>query len=157
MRFYAYNATAGGLLCGKYNSVSDVPKEGRFALSEHYRDRFWSEANFEALALLRKACEAANIAMPDAANRWLANHSALDATLGDAVIVGASKTSHVRANTAACRAVEPLPQTVLDAFDNAWQVARPHCIKVFTLFCSFKNKYIVIFFFFKIVFPSVNR
>jgi len=131
LRFYAYNATAGGLLCGKYNSVSDVPKEGRFALSEHYRDRFWSEANFEALALLRKACEAANIAMPDAANRWLANHSALDATLGDAVIVGASKTSHVRANTAACRTIEPLPQTVLDAFDNAWQVARPHCIKYF--------------------------
>jgi hypothetical protein len=130
LRFYAYNATAGGLLCGKYKSVDDVPQEGRFALSEHYRERFWSEANFEALNVLREACEAGGVSMPDAANRWLANHSALDATLGDAVIVGASKPGHVRANVAACRTTAPLPAPILAAFDSAWQVARPHCVKV---------------------------
>ena len=49
MVFYAYNPLAGGLLAGKHREIDSYPRQGRFALRENYRDRYWKEGYFEAL------------------------------------------------------------------------------------------------------------
>lgn len=120
MKFYAYNVTAAGLLTGKHVPDAPPPSDGRFAVSR-YQDRFWKGDYFEAVALVRAACDAANVTMVDAAHRWLVHHSKLGA--GDAIIVGASKLAHIESNTAACFG-EPLPDTVVDAFEQANAAAR---------------------------------
>lgn len=121
----------------KYERASDVPTEGRFALSEHYRARYWNEANFAALALLRAACAANGIVVASAALRWLARHSKLDAARGDAIIVGATSGAHVESNVAACRNAEPLPPAVVAALDEAWRLAAPHTASVGEFRCRF--------------------
>jgi aflatoxin B1 aldehyde reductase len=112
MRFLAYNATAGGLLTGKYEKVDEKPSEGRFK-NPMYQDRYWKKENFDAVERLKSVCASHNIAPADAAHRWLVRHSQLDAAKGDGVIIGASKLSHLEQNVAACRRADPLPEAVL--------------------------------------------
>lgn len=128
LAFYAYNATAGGFLSGKHRDLAAPPSDGRFA-TDMYRQRYWRESYFQALDVVRAACDAAGIGMAAAAHRWLAHHSMLDAARGDAILVGASKQAHLVDNLAACQG-EPLPKAVLEAIDAACEVARPQSVKV---------------------------
>jgi aflatoxin B1 aldehyde reductase len=121
--FYAYNATAGGLLTGKHR-LEQVPTEGRFT-SPVYLKRYWNDKYFGALTRLQEACAAEQIAVADAAHRWLAHHSKLDVARGDAIIVGASSAEQLEQNIAACISAGPLPQSIVDAFDQANEVAKP--------------------------------
>uniref|UniRef100_A0A8C8TKZ8 NADP-dependent oxidoreductase domain-containing protein n=1 Tax=Peromyscus maniculatus bairdii TaxID=230844 RepID=A0A8C8TKZ8_PERMB len=62
LRFYAYNPLAGGLLTGKYRYEDKDGKQpvGRFfgnSWAETYRNRFWKEHHFEAIALVEKALQ----------------------------------------------------------------------------------------------------
>jgi len=118
MRFYAYNATAGGLLTAKYESEDKKPTEGRF-VNPMYLDRYWKPEYFEAVECVKRACLRAGIAPADAAHRWLARHSKLNAALGDGIIIGASAATHVEQNVNACVSQEALPQEVLDAIEHA--------------------------------------
>ena len=120
MAFYAYNVTAAGLLTGKHKSVDSLPDDGRFTV-QRYQERFWKQEYFDALATIRDACDAANVSMVDAAHRWLMNHSKL--TENDAVIVGGSRVAHIDSNTRACFGGK-LDQSILDAIDKAYEVAR---------------------------------
>ncbi len=126
MGFHAYNPLAGGLLTGKYGSPERLPKEGRFALLDFYRDRYWKAPYFEALAVFREACRQAGVSPAEAALRWLAHHAGLGETPGCAVIVGASRMAHLTANLSSL-AGPPLPDTVVSALDRAWELARPAC------------------------------
>jgi aflatoxin B1 aldehyde reductase len=56
--------------------------------------------------------------------RWCKHHSILDAEVGDGIIFGASSTSHAQHNIAAYGA-GPLPDSIVEAMDAAWEVARP--------------------------------
>jgi aflatoxin B1 aldehyde reductase len=118
--FYAYNATAGGLLTGKH-TIDNMPTEGRFT-SEVYRKRYWLPAYFAALDKVRDACVKESVPVADAAHRWLVHHSKLRA--GDKIIVGASSVEQLEQNTAACRAA-PLPDSIVAALDEANDIARP--------------------------------
>lgn len=119
MRFYAYNPLAGGMLTGRYTDPSAQAEGGRFVKRPNYKGRYWKDSYFEAMRILSEACAEEGIPLAEASLRWLAHHSALSASRGDGVIVGASKASHLEQNLAAL-AAGPLPGGVLGAFDAAW-------------------------------------
>jgi aflatoxin B1 aldehyde reductase len=130
MRFYVYNPLAGGVLSGKYKWGADVPGEGRFKEYGFYVERYWKQSYVAACTSIGEACVKGGIVEPEAALRWLARHSNVDAAAGDGVIIGASKLEHVEANHQACRGAE-LPESIVAALEGAWQTVRPDCPKYF--------------------------
>ena len=133
MRFHAYNPLAGGLLTGRYSSFSEAPSDGRFTHRPNYRKRYWKKSCFEALQVIRDACEKNGLTTAEATYRWLAYHSMLDARRGDAIIIGASGLNHLLQNIEAVKA-GPLPEEVANAFGTAWTVALPDSPEYFTLY-----------------------
>lgn len=123
IRYTAYNPLAGGLLSGKYTSVEDAPKDGRFVARAGYKQRYWKESFFKAADILRKACCEAEIPMAEASLRWLSYHSQMDALMGDGIIIGASKISQLIQNIEAVKK-GPLPEKTAKIFDSAWEACR---------------------------------
>lgn len=119
MRFYAYNPLAGGLLSGRYTHFSDEPETGRFTLRPNYKDRYWKESFFRAVAGVNELCVQTGIQLPEASLRWLAWHSSLQSSLGDGIIVGISKIAHLKQNIDAVRR-GPLPDLLVEGFTRAW-------------------------------------
>lgn len=122
--FVAYNPLAAGLLTSKHISLDNVQK-GRFKDNPNYLPRFYTDSNFQAIHLIRKACEKEGITMVEATYRWLLRHSALDEN--DGVLLGASSVDQLTQNLNGClAAVEkgPLPPTILEAFDRAWDITK---------------------------------
>merc|ERR1719310_2643777 len=99
MAFVAYNPLAAGLLTGKHRPDGDVA-EGRFKGNPNYMPRFYTDANFKALAQIRAACDAAGLGLVPATYAWLARHSALNGSLGDGVLLGASNMAQLEENMA---------------------------------------------------------
>lgn len=126
MRFYAFNPLAGGLLSGKYNNFEDAPVEGRFTLRPNYQDRYWKKSFFNALKMLTAECDKFNIPIAEAAYRWLAFHSQLKESMGDGIIIGASKLKQVEQNI---KALENgiLPESIVNSFEIAWGEAKADC------------------------------
>ena len=122
--FVAYNPLAAGLLAGKHKNVNEV-SEGRFKDNSNYLPRFYTDANFQALELIRQACEKEGISMIEASYRWLLRHSTLKTT--DGILLGASSLSQLDENLAACNAAAekgPLSDQLLAAFDKAWEITK---------------------------------
>ncbi|XP_044523752.1 aflatoxin B1 aldehyde reductase member 2-like isoform X3 [Gracilinanus agilis] len=139
LRFYAFNPLAGGLLTGKYKYEDKDKKQpkGRFFgnnLSEIYRNRFWKEHHFQAIALVEKALAASHGASPPsmtaAALRWMYHHSGLQGARGDAVILGMSSLEQLQQNLAASEE-GPLEPEVVRAFDQAWHLVAHECPNYF--------------------------
>lgn len=128
--FYAYNPLAGGLLTGKYQSIDDMPDSGRFAERNGYEERYWKKDYFDVLQKLTRTCGELGLTPTQAAMRWLVNHSLLDAEQGDGIILGATRTEHLADNMAACDHLL-LDQSILDIFDQGWEVIKPNCFKYF--------------------------
>ena len=124
MRFYAFNPLAGGMLTGKHHHFEDAPEPGRFARLESYRKRYWKQSYFDAVDEIRKACELENIPMAEAGYRWLCYHSMMDANQGDGILLGASRQEQMIQNMASTSKGE-LPQSIVEAMNNAWEIAKP--------------------------------
>ncbi|MDO5147047.1 MAG: aldo/keto reductase [Eubacteriales bacterium] len=133
MRFYAFNPLAGGLLTGRYGKFEDAPTDGRFTHRPNYQKRYWKKSYFDAVELIKSACEKEQITMIEAVYRWLAYHSMLDADRGDAVIIGASKLNHLKQNLASVQA-GPLPDSIIAAFASAWEMCKADSPEYFTLY-----------------------
>lgn len=133
MRFYAYNPLAGGLLTGRYGSYEAAPEDGRFTHRPNYQKRYWKKSYFDAVDVIKTAAEQNGVSMIDAVYRWLAYHSMLKGERGDAILIGASKLSHLRQNMASLQA-GPLPEAVVAAFEEAWQHCRADSPEYFTLY-----------------------
>lgn len=133
MRFYAYNPLAGGLLTGRYGHYEDAPTDGRFTHRPNYQGRYWKKSFFEAVDLIRKAGEKYGINTIEATYRWLAFHSMLDGSRGDAILIGASKLAHLQQNMDTLKA-GPLPEEMLQAFEQAWAVTKADSPEYFTLY-----------------------
>lgn len=133
MSFYAYNPLAGGLLTGRYTEFEYAPTDGRFTLRPNYQGRYWKKSYFEAVNVIKEACEKNEITIIEATYRWLVNHSMLSGERGDAVIVGASKLNHLKQNID-CAKAGPLPKDVVDAFEKAWEITKGDSPKYFTLY-----------------------
>lgn len=131
--FIAYNPLAGGLLVDhKYttttgdittNDTNTIPP-GRFQNNPNYIPRFYTPENFRALQIIQTACRECNITMIEATYRWLLCHSALSGE--DGILLGASSTQQLHENLQACSNVTtPLPDQVVKAMDEAWEMTRP--------------------------------
>ena len=123
--FVAYNPLAAGLLTGKHLSA-DAPAKGRFLDNPNYLPRFFTPPNFEAVGAIRTACAAASppLSLVEATYRWLLHGSALDASRGDGILIGASSLAHAVENLAACAVKEHLPAPVQAAFDGAYALVQ---------------------------------
>merc|ERR1711924_511550 len=60
--FIAYNPLAAGLLTGKHTKDGEV-QAGRFKDNPNYLPRFYTDANFEALQNIQKACSESGLSM----------------------------------------------------------------------------------------------
>ena len=133
LRFYAYNPMCGGLLTGRYGSFEDAPGDGRFTHRPNYQARYWKKSFFDAVELIKAAAAAHGISSIEATYRWLAWHSMLRGERGDAILVGASRLSHLRQNMETVKA-GPLPQDVVEAFEKAWTITKGDSPEYFTLY-----------------------
>ena len=133
MRFYAYNPLAGGLLTGRYERFEDAPSDGRFTHRPNYQGRYWKKSYFDAVNVIKEAAEKHGISVIEATYRWLAFHSMLNGERGDAILIGASKLSHLKQNMDTIKA-GPLPEDVLHAFDTAWTITKGDSPAYFTLY-----------------------
>ena len=126
--FIAYNPLAAGLLTGKHANGDDGDKviKGRFKNNPNYLPRFYTPSNFEAVDIIRKACDEAGVSIIEATFKWLLRHSAL--TKDDGVLLGASSMAQLEQNMAACNAAAAneeggkLDDAVAQAFDKAWEI-----------------------------------
>jgi aflatoxin B1 aldehyde reductase len=135
--FYEFNPLAGGFLTDRYTRSSqpgtDIEAGSRFDPNrnqgQNYRRRYWNDEYFDALEILRKVTKKAGISEAEAALRWVANHSLLKKEFGDAIIIGASSAKQLEENLANLEK-GPLPQEVLQAFDEGWAkvkgIAKPY-------------------------------
>jgi aflatoxin B1 aldehyde reductase len=120
--FIAYNPLAAGLLTGAHSPGGEV-KAGRFKDNPNYLPRFYTDANFTALGVMKAACDGAAIGLVEATYRWLLCHSALRADSRDGLLSGASSLEQLDSNLAAvdaARTAGPLPTAVHAAFEGAW-------------------------------------
>jgi aflatoxin B1 aldehyde reductase len=126
--YYAYNPLAGGFFTGAFSPKADVQAGSRFdpnrVQGRNYRNRYWHDEYFQALEALRPVAEQNNLSLAEIALRWIMHHSFLTTDHGDAVLIGASSINHIEQNLIDMEK-GPLPQHVLDAVDNAWQIAKP--------------------------------
>ena len=105
-----YNPLAGGLLSGKH--APEQPQEGtRFALSDMYRQRYWSERNHEAVGRVLSVAAEHDMDPVTFAVAWtLANPTVTSA------IIGASRPEQLGATLAA--AAVTLDASALAACDD---------------------------------------
>lgn len=112
-----YNPLAGGLLTGKHRREA-TPEEGtRFSMAM-YRDRYWNEAQFEAVERLQGIAAEEGVTLIELSFRWLLSHP-----LADHVLVGASSMEHLKSNLAACDG-PGLDSRTLERCDEVWKALR---------------------------------
>lgn len=123
-----YNPLAGGLFSGKIKTKDMVPAEGRFSDAAQsgklYRNRYFRDTTFRALQIVEGAVEKAGLTQIEAALRWVVHHSKLNVSDGnDGVIIGVSGIEQLDENLNRFEK-GPLPDEVVKAFDEAWNVAK---------------------------------
>lgn len=125
-----YNPIAGGLFSGKIKSKDVIPSDGgRFSDSNvtgsNYRQRYLRESTFKALQTIEAAIEKHDdLSMIETALRWVVHHSALNIKDGnDGVLIGISSVPQLEDNLDHLEK-GPLPEDVVQALDQAWQVAK---------------------------------
>jgi len=134
--FYAYSPLGGGILSGKYQFQDQdnkkIPK-GRFngvGWDKVYRDRYWKEEHFVAMEKLKELLAqhhpGEEITIPGAAFRWIYNHSLLDGSHGDAVVLGASRMEQLTTNLELSK-TEPLHQDVVTFMEEWWKSTKHLC------------------------------
>ncbi|KAJ7645198.1 NADP-dependent oxidoreductase domain-containing protein, partial [Mycena polygramma] len=121
--FYVYNPLASGFLTARYtrDHVFDGPDRFNPAgpAAAPQRARYWNDANFKALDILRAAIAPHGLTESEAALRWLAHHSVLKKEFGDVIIVCAGGKKHFEENLSALDK-GPLPEDVIAALEAGW-------------------------------------
>lgn len=112
----AYNPLAGGFLSGKYRSLEAPPQGTRFTLGKTgdlYRDRYWQQAQLEAVEFLRKFLEPRGKPLVTTAVAWVLAQPGITCA-----IVGASKPEQLDASLAAVNLT--LGPEEMEACNQAW-------------------------------------
>lgn len=132
LEIVVYNPLAGGVLSGRYQS-KEIPNDGgRYSTSDPrlgimYRERYFKDANFEALKVIKPVADNAGLTLLEIAFRWLVHHSKLRVMGGnDGVIIGVSSLTQLEQNLNQLEK-GPLPDEVLEALDLAWAITKPSC------------------------------
>ncbi|KAJ7063117.1 Aldo/keto reductase [Mycena amicta] len=137
LSFYEFNPLAGGFFTDRYSSLDDKPDAGsRFdpdkQQGKNYRNRYWNEPYFQALATIRTTVEQHNLTMAEVALRWISHHSLMKREHGDSVLIGASSLQHIQQNLIDLEK-GPLPEEILVVLDAAWKAVAPFATKYFKL------------------------
>lgn len=112
-----YNPLAGGLLTGKQRR--DAPLAGtRFDNNRMYLDRYWHQADFDAVDRLQHIAAGAGRSLVSLSLNWLYHH-----TPSDCIILGASRVEHLEQNLKAL-GDGPLDPETLEACDKVWAALR---------------------------------
>jgi 1-deoxyxylulose-5-phosphate synthase len=112
-----YNPLAGGLLTGKHKRDAPIPGT-RFDRNRMYLDRYWHQADFDAVDQLQQIAAAAERSLLSLSLNWLYRHTATDC-----IILGASKIEHLEQNLKALDDGPLYPETLL-ACDKVWAALR---------------------------------
>lgn len=111
-----YNPMAGGFLSGKYRR-GEAPRAGtRFTLgsaAERYQERYWQDAQFDAVEKLKRAADARGLTMPSLAVAWVLAQEGVTSA-----ILGASRAEHLDAGLAAFDV--QFDDELTNACDQAW-------------------------------------
>lgn len=108
-----YNPLGGGLLTGRHR-FERQPSSGRFGSSRvaaMYRDRYWKDDLFAAVARLADIAEEAGLTLIELSLRWL-----LSRPTTDAVLLGASRPGQLESNIDVLSR-GPLPPEVVEGCD----------------------------------------
>ncbi len=108
-----YNPLAAGLLTGKHNRAAGPMQGTRLQTSQSYRQRYWVDANLDAVAELGQIAGCAGIKPVALAYRWLAAQEAVDS-----IVVGASRPEQLQENLALWEGA--LSADTLEACDRVW-------------------------------------
>jgi 1-deoxyxylulose-5-phosphate synthase len=111
-----YNPLAGGFLSGKYKPGQEPVDGTRFTLgtaADRYQERYWHEAQFNAVETLKKVVEAKGLNMVSVAVAWVLKQPGITSA-----IIGASKPEQLDANLAAF-GVE-FDDELSEACESAW-------------------------------------
>jgi aryl-alcohol dehydrogenase-like predicted oxidoreductase len=112
-----YNPLAGGLLTGKHRREAPLPGT-RFDNNRMYLDRYWHQADFDAVEQLQQIASAAGRSLLSLSLNWLYHH-----TPSDCIILGASKVEHLQENLKVL-GDGPLDAPTLQACDEVWTTLR---------------------------------
>ena len=123
IRYYTHGSLASGFLTGKYSrGVAPVKGVDRFAQSRRirqYEERYLHRGEmFAALDEIIEAAAELGVTTLEAAVRWTQHHSAVDGSLGDAVLIGVSRVEQLEPIMTAARS-GPLPDEAVMAFERA--------------------------------------
>jgi aryl-alcohol dehydrogenase (NADP+) len=94
-----YNPLAGGFLSGKYQSLEAPPEGTRFTLGktgELYRERYWHQAQLQAVRELKRHFDARNLSLVSVAVAWVLAQPAVTSA-----IIGASRAEQLKESLAA--------------------------------------------------------
>ena len=109
-----YNPLAGGLLTGKHRA-DHAPAEGtRFSQRQNYVERYWNQAQFDAVQRLTEVAAAADLTLIELSLRWLLSRDHVHG-----VILGVSSLAHLESNVSAAEGPAPDADT-LAAVDEVW-------------------------------------
>ncbi len=95
----AYNPLAGGFLSGKYRNLEELPAGTRFTLGktgELYRERYWHQAQLQAVEELRRHFEPRGKSLVTVAIAWVMNQPGITSA-----IIGATRPEQLDASLAA--------------------------------------------------------
>ena len=82
---------------------------------KQYQERYLHRSEmFDALEAITEASDTAGISTMEAAIRWTQHHSVVDATLGDAILIGVSRLEQLQPIMEASKG-GPLPRHVVEA------------------------------------------
>lgn len=112
-----YNPLAAGLLTGKHSRTEGPVQGSRLQLNQTYHQRYWLDANLDAVAQLEEVAKGAGIKLVALAFRWLAAQQAVDS-----IVVGASRLEQLEENLSVWDG--ELSADTLEACDRVWAKLR---------------------------------
>lgn len=113
-----YNPVAGGLLTGKHRKDVDPDPSTRFGMRRMYRDRYWNDAQFDAVERLSGVADRAGLTIIELALRWLLMRAEVTG-----IILGVSGLEQLRGNVRAASG-PVLDEATLAACDEVWEDLR---------------------------------
>ena len=112
-----YNPLAGGLLTGKQRRDAPLPGT-RFDNNRMYLDRYWHQADFDAVDQLQRIAAAAGRSLVSLALNWIYHHMPVEC-----IILGASRVDHLDENLKVL-SDGPLDPETLQGCDKVWDALR---------------------------------
>lgn len=114
----SYNPLAGGMLTGRYRNNASVEEGSRFGLGNNagslYQERFWQEAQFDAVEKYNAWCQEHHFDPTTTALRWVTQQPGITSA-----IIGASRPEQLDASLRAAD-MDKLTKQELAWLDRLW-------------------------------------